>query len=89
MRVFVKRSDGSRAYVIPCSDPSLSVKKLTEGIVARVKDDGAFGGDYRLVLSGNEAILSDNDTVSDVLRDGDFITLLCKYNIASDLYIVT
>ena len=83
MRFFVKNSDRDSAYVIPCSDPSASVKKLKEDVVVRIRGEEASSGNCRLILSGSEAILSDKDIISDVLRDGDFITLSCKYNLAS------
>ena len=72
--------DGSdRAYVIPCNDAgATTVSKLKDDILARVDDKHLPKCEnYRLLLSSNGASVGDSDTVGDVLKDGDFLTL-CK-----------
>ena len=77
----MKSANGTGVCVIPCSNPKTPIKKLKDVVVARVKGDGVSvvsSEKYVLVLTGNEAVLNDDDVVSEVLRDGDFITLLSK-----------
>ncbi len=77
MRLFVKYGLGDCSYVIPCNDAGITVSKLKQDIFVRIN-----GGDaerkctgYKLILSGNRAVISDADIVGDVLKDGDFLTL--------------
>lgn len=75
MRLFVKIGGSDRSYVIPCNDTSCTVLKLKEDILLRVNEEVPKSDSYRLSLSGSGAFVDDHDTVSDVLKDGDFITL--------------
>ena len=74
MRIFVK--NGGTSYVIPCKDPKTSVAALKREVLARcvgskIEDESR----YILILCSGGAVLSERDTVQDVLQDGDFISL--------------
>jgi len=77
MRFYVKVDGSDRSYVIPCNDAGATVSKLKEDILARMDVTRLPKCGYQLLLSSNGALVGDSDTVGDVLKDGDFLTL-CK-----------
>ena len=89
MRVFVKvssvcmKSATGRSYAVPCKELSASVgtlKLLALDHWSLDTDGEKFCGDadrFQLSLSSNGALLSNENTIGDVLRDGEFVNL-CK-----------
>lgn len=84
MRVFVKICFGSTAtgpqtYVISCN-PTASVGSLKSQTLDRWFDNSseksARNADrFGLKLSATGAVLSDKDTIQDVLREGEFVNI--------------
>ena len=79
MRLFVKvyDVDGRECgtYVMPLIDgEARSVGLLKEDIIARHKR-GQNPSKYELSLSSSGASLCDQDSVTDVLESGDYVTL--------------
>lgn len=75
MRFLVKKGAHGDTHVVPCSDSSVSVKKLKRSIVARLWGEDEDCEGYSLRLAGSGAVVDDQDTVGDVLQDGDCLSL--------------
>ena len=82
MRFFVQ--SGAKNYVIPCKDGKASVAALKREVLARcvavvAKSEAAAASAqearYDLILKSSGAVLCDQDTVEDVLQDGDTLSL--------------
>lgn len=76
MRIFAKYR--GQTYAIPCRDPAASsVGSLVQEVLTRCNAEQSKLDEsrYALCLNSSGAILSVKDTVKDVLRDGDFVTL--------------
>ena len=76
----MKNRVNGETYVIPCDDSAAPVEVLKLKIISRLGKTGKESehGASHLVLAGSEAILNDKDAISDVLQDGDFISLICE-----------
>ncbi len=78
MRFFVKNANGE-CFVIPCEDATASVGKLKESVKRRLCSESDTPSEhFRLILAGTESIISDQDVIQDVLRDGDCLLLQSK-----------
>ena len=84
MRVFVKVccSGGGepQAYALPCNEPTARVGSLKSLALDRWSENRGDNSKrdaegFKLTLSGTGALLSDKDTIQDVLRDGEFLDL--------------
>ena len=72
----------TKIYAIPCNEPAASVADLKRIALERWSEDGgrlesreSAADRFDLVLSGNGALLSDNDSICSVLKDGEFVNL--------------
>ena len=76
------RGEATKVYAIPCSQPDASVADLKRSALERWSGDGGrlenqegAADRFDLVLSGNGALLSDEDSICSVLKDGEFVDL--------------
>ena len=81
MRLFVKAcsvGQVAETYVIPCKDASWTVGDLKREVLGK-KADSEKGDEkgYKLYFAGSGAVLGEDDSIGDVLKDGDHLSL-CK-----------
>ena len=77
MRFLVKKGSCGETHVVPYGDAAAPVKKLKSAIVERLCA-GEDSEDYKLCLAGSGAVISEKDTVQEVLQDGDCLSLTCE-----------